>query len=179
MKLTQITITYGETQSLPEYSNVKPAITLAATLDQDDDPAEVEALLWQHAKESVHSQVDLALEANGRPAKYSAEPRYQVMQTYWNEWDHRGETKPPQYVVILPNEINIERGAYAQRLIAAGNVSDSRKLRYEHARRVADEIVREEQRTLLDCSNGDLTPLLALGAPQVDPEVALDSDNPF
>src|SRR5688572_23962743 len=86
VKLTTITVSYGETQSLPEYSNVKPQITLGATLDEGDDPAQAEAYLWQLAKDSVHAQIDLALEANGRPAKHSTEPRYQILQTRRNMW---------------------------------------------------------------------------------------------
>jgi len=181
MKITQITVSYGETQSLPEYSNVKPALTLTATLDEGDDATETEALLWAHAKDAVHSQIDLALEANGRAAKYDSAPRYQVMETYWHEWDHRGEAKPPQYVIILPNEISPERDAYAQRLVHAGNsIGDARKLRYDHARRVAAEVMQERGYSLIDCSNGDLTPLKeAIGAPTSNPDVAPTEESPF
>jgi len=169
VKLTQITVSYGVTQSLPQYSNVKPAITLTADLEDGDSPAVVEANLWQWAKDAVHHQVDLALEANDQAAKYSTEPRYQVMKTYWNEWDHRGEAKPPQYVIILPNEVNPNRDAYAQRLVHANYSGESRKLRYTHALAVAQEVLRnaDDGPMLIDCADGDLTPLnLALSAPE-------------
>ena len=184
MHITQITVSYGETQSLPEYSNVKPSLTLTATLDTTDDPAEAEALLWTQAKNAVREQIDLALEANGKAAKWSAEPRYQVMQSYWDQWSHKGEVKPPQYVIILPNSVNPPHDAYAQKLIHAGHYSgDARKLRYEHARRIAESVVEDRDDgpyTLLDCSNGDLTPLnLAIGAPESNPEVAPDGENTF
>lgn len=182
MKITEITVGYAAVQSLPEYSNVKPSLTLTATLDEGDDPAEAEALLWHHAKDAVHAQVDLALEANDRAAKYSTDPRYQVMKTYWNQWDHRGETKPPQYVVILPNEINLERGAYAQSLIHAAHTGDSRKLRYTHALVLARDVIADadDSPTLLDCGKGDLTLLnLALSAPESNPEAAPTADSPF
>lgn len=182
MHITQITVSYGETQSLPSYSNVKPNLTLTATLDEGDDPAEAEALLWQHAKESVHAQIDLALEANDQAAKYDPAPRFQVMKTYWNQWDHRGETKPPQYVVILPNEINPDRDAYGQRLIHANHSGESRKLRYTHALAVAKDAMNgaDDNPTLLDCSNGDLTPLSeALSVTESNPDVAPTADNPF
>jgi hypothetical protein len=171
MHITQITVSYGETQSLPEYSNVKPNVTLTATLDEGDSPEQAEAALWTLAKQSVHEQIDLALELNGKAAKYSAESRYQVMQTYWNEWDHRGQTKPPQYVVILPNELSPGRDAYAQRLIHAGHSTDARKLRYSHALQIAEDVMREHaDYTLLDCASGDLTALnLALSAPEYTP----------
>ncbi len=168
MNITQITVSYGETQSLPEYSNVKPSITLTATLDAGDDAAEAEAELWQHAKDAVREQIDLALEANGKAAKWSGEPRYQVMETYWDQWSHKGETKPPQYVIILPNSVNPARDAYAQKLVHAGNSSgDARKIRYHQAQRIAAEVMQERGYDLIDCSNGDLTPLnLAISAPE-------------
>ena len=172
MNITQITVSYGETQSLPEYSNVKPSLTLTAVLNDGELAEEVETELWKMAKESVREQIDLALEANGRPAKYSSEPRYQVLRTYWNQWDHRGETKPPQYVIIAPDGLKLDRGAYSQRLIG-----DSSKLRYHHAQKVAAELLgdKEEGYTLLDCSNGDLTPLnLAISAPEVAPAAVGD-----
>lgn len=182
MNITQITVSYGGTQSLPEYSNTKVNLILTATLDEGDDPAVAEAELWALAKAHAHEQIDLALEANDRAAKYDPAPRYQVVKTYWNQWDHRGEEKPPQYVVILPNEINIDRGAYSQRLVHTV-YPEGRKLRYPHAQRIAEATVRENAEdayTLLDCSNGDLTPLnLALSAPESNPEVAPTEDNPF
>jgi hypothetical protein len=177
MQITQITVSYGETQSLPEYSNVKPNLTITATLDAGDSPGEVELLLWNQAKAAVREQIDQALEASGRPAKWSEEPRYQVLRTYWNQWDHRGETKPPQYVIIAPDEIKLDRGAYAQRLIG-----DSSKLRLGHAQKVAAELLgdKDEGYTLLDCSTGDLTALdVAIGAPESNPDVAPTADSPF
>jgi len=182
MHITQITVSYGETQSLPEYSNVKPSLTLTATLDEGESAEAIEQALWTLAKTSVREQIDLALEGSGKAAKWSDESRYQVLRTYWNQWDHKGQAKPPQYVVILPNEINVERDAYAQKLIHAGYSGDSRKLRYSHALVIARELLgdTEEQYTLLDCSNGDLTPLnLAIGAPESNPEAAPDEENTF
>lgn len=177
MKITQITVSYGETQSLPEYSNVKPNLTLTATLDESDDPTEAEALMWQHAKLHVHEQIDAALEANGKPAKYSTEPRYQVLYTYWNDWEHRGETKPPQYVIIAPDAMKLDRYGYAQRIIA-----DSSRVRYSHAQSLATELMgqRNEGYTLIDCASGDLTALnLAIGAPNSNPEYAPTPANDF
>jgi hypothetical protein len=182
MRITEITVGYAEVQSLPEYSNIKPSQTRTATLDAHDDAAAIEAELWTHAKNQVHEQIDLALEANGKAAKWSLDARYQVMQTYWSEYEHRGEAKPPQYVIILPNQIDLDRYAYAQKLIHAGNSSgDARKLRYAHARQIADAVLRQhEGSTLLDCSDGDLTSLnLAIGAPESNPDVAPTVDSPF
>jgi len=167
MQITQITVSYGETQSLPEYSNVKPALTITAVLNDGEDAEAAEAELWTQAKNAVREQIDLALEANGKAAKWSGEPRYQVMQTYWNQWDHRGEKEPPQYVIILPNNVNPDRDSYAQRLTHASNsIGDARKLRYEHALRIAAEVVQERGYGLLDCSDGDLSRLEAALPPK-------------
>jgi len=166
MNITQITVSYGETQSLPEYSNVKPNITLTATLDEGDDAIAIEAALWSHAKQAVHEQIDLALEANDKAAKYDPAPRFQVVRTYWHEWSHRGETRPPQYVVILPNEVKLEKGAYSQELAHFGP-GEARKLRYAAALRAAAEVVSQDGYILLDLADGDLTPLnLALSVPE-------------
>lgn len=161
MKITQITVSYGATQSLPEYSNIKPQLVLTASVDEGEDPAAVEAELWALTKAHVHEQIDQALEASGRAAKYSDEPRYQVLRTYWNEWDHKGQPKPPQYVIILPNEISLNEKAYNQKLIHTGYGNESRKLRYTHALAVAQEAIQhnDDHPALLDCSNGDLAPL--------------------
>jgi hypothetical protein len=180
MNITQITVSYGETQSLPEYSNVKPNLTITATLDEGDDAQAIEAELWAQAKNAVREQIDLALEANDRAAKWSGEPRYQVLRTYWNHWEHRGEEKPPQYVVILPNEINVDREAYGQKLVHAGHY-ESRKLRLAHAQRLGQTALDEnEGYTLIDCSDGDLSRLAAaLGVPESNPDYAPTPDSPF
>jgi hypothetical protein len=180
VNITQITVSYGETQSLPEYSNVKPSLTLTAVLSEGEDAAEAEAELWTHAKNAVREQIDQALEANDKAAKWSGEPRYQVMETYWDKWSHKGEAEPPQYVIILPNAINLERDAYAQKFVSSGRAGDARKVRYDHARRIAAEVCAERGYTLIDCSDGDLTPLnLAIGAMGSNAEVAPTAEAPF
>ena len=167
MHITQITVSYGETQSLPEYSNVKPSLTLTATIDADDDPAVVEAQLWQLAKDSVHAQIDMALEANDRAAKYDPAPRYQIMRTYWDRYGQpRGAIEPPEIVVILPNELELKE-RLGQRLVHAG-YPESRKLRYGHALRLARESARELGASLIDCADGELMRLAAALAPSTE-----------
>lgn len=162
VNITQITVSYGETQSLPEYSNVKPNITLTAVLQNGDDPAEAEALLWQHARTAVQDQIDSALESCGRAAKYDPAPRYQLMKTYRDRWADRGKPKAPKIVVILPNELELARDAYPASLTHAG-YPESRGLRLAHVQRLAESVLREnEGYTLIDCSSGDLTPLDAV-----------------
>ena len=159
MNITTITVSYGETQSLPEYSNVKPLLSITATLDEGEDVALIEAQLWEHAKDAVHAQIDLALEANDKPAKYSTEPRYQVMKTARNDYFERGKPEPPRLVVILPDALNPKDATDRARLVHAA-YGASRNLRYAHALRVAHEAAESyEGAAILDCSDGDLTPL--------------------
>lgn len=154
MKLTQITVSYGETQSLPEYSNVKPSITLAATLDDGDDSAAVEAELWGLAKAAVHEQIDLALESCGKAAKYSTEPRYQVMRTAHDRYRRDDDPpNPPPLIVVLPNEMSLDN-----RFVHVG-WPESRKLRYAHAFLIAQERAQEIGAPILDCADGDLSRL--------------------
>ena len=70
MKITDITVSYGITQSLPGYCNTKPALTLTAHIDEGDDALKVEAFLFDHARCIVHEQADQALEAAGEPARH-------------------------------------------------------------------------------------------------------------
>ena len=184
MKITQITVSYGQTQSLPEYSNVKPNLTITATIYPDEDPTEIEHMLWAWARDSVHAQIDSALEANGKAARYDPAPRYQVLHTYWNKWDHRGEAEPPQYVIILPNGVDLDRDEYVQMVLAGHYSGDARKLRYAHARQIAAEVLQDPRYTLLDCANGDLEQLAVLrkpAAPPVEsnPDAAPTPDSPF
>lgn len=163
MRITTITVSYGETCSLPEYSNVKPSITLTAELDEDDGREQVEADLWAMARSSVREEIDAALELHGRAAKYSEEPRYQVIKSHkYDRWDTPAGTISPPYepiVVILPNEINERFDGYVH-----AAYGESRNLRYHHALQVAQRVVAAEGARLVDCSDGDLSriPSMAL-----------------
>lgn len=78
MNITSVTVGWQQTQSLPEYSNIKPSVIFTAQLGEEDDLAGVVFELRTMAKEFVEAQIDDALEANERPAKYSLEARYDV-----------------------------------------------------------------------------------------------------
>lgn len=170
MNITQITVSYGETQSLPEYSNVKPNITITATIQEDEDATAVEVALWAHAKQQVHEQVDLALEANDRAAKYDPAPRFQVMRTYNDNYGpNRDKPKLPIIVVILPNELGVKE-RFDARFVHAG-YAESRMLRYDHAMRVARKAAQEHDADLIDCADGDLARLeAALAVAERNPE---------
>lgn len=93
MRIETITVSYGMTQSLPKYSNVKPSITLTGVLAEGEDREQAKAALLDEARAFVHEAIDVALEASDRPAKYSAEPRYEVRRTtsYYDHDRPRGQ----------------------------------------------------------------------------------------
>lgn len=173
MKLTQITVSYGQTQSLPEYSNVKPNLTLTAVLDEGDDPAAVEAELWRQAKAAVHEQIDLALESVGRAAKYDPAPRFQVVHTRQRSGYNYDRDLPelPHLVVILPNEIRTDK-----RFTHPYYSSESEGIRYQHALSIAAKYAQAKGATLIDCASGDLTPLWA-AMPETEPDAMQEEDN--
>ncbi len=55
MKITEITVTAGRTFNHPheQYSNLRPEVTLRATLDESDDPVKAAADLQQKAETLV------------------------------------------------------------------------------------------------------------------------------
>lgn len=159
MQITQITVSYGETQSLPEYSNVKPNIMITAAIQEGDDPSAVEVTLWAHAKQQVHEQIDLALEGSNMAAKYSTEPRFQVLRTYQGH-AARGRIEQPKIVVVLPADMRLSR-QLNQRL-GGPSYRETKKLRYGHAMRIATEYAHDQECELLDCADGDISRLEAL-----------------
>ena len=165
MHITQITVSYGETQSLPEYSNVKPNITITATIEEGDDPTAAELALWEHAKQQVHEQIDLALEGSGMAAKYSDEPRFQVQRTYQGYTAH-GRIDQPKIVVILPDALRLSEEL--NRRLGSVSYRETKKLRYGHAMRIATEYAHDQECQLLDCADGDISRLEALLPPLPD-----------
>lgn len=155
MKLTTITVSYGETQSLPEYSNVKPQITLGATLDEGDEPELIEAWLWEQARAAVHIEIDLALERAGKAAKHDlAALRFWVAQTRQNSWRKKNDPPDlPRLIVLLP------QGRKDDRLVSVYADGDTERLREEHARRLAVRVAAEQECPLIDCFDGDLSRL--------------------
>lgn len=163
-QLTQVTIHYGLTQSLPDYCNTKPGLTLSATLDLDDDAHEVMRTLYTLARHEVEAQVDEALEAAGRSARYSMEPRYRVVRSYPERRSHVAGTTI--VVAILPADMRLDH-VDDLRFYDTSSTGDSRGLRYTHALKVAqatvDDVVEQEQRAIVvDCSAGDEVALVAL-----------------
>ena len=79
MNITQVTVGWQQTQSLPSYSNIKPSLSLTAQLSDGDNVDLVIEQLRNQARGFVEAQIDDALEANEQPAKYSLDARYDVL----------------------------------------------------------------------------------------------------
>jgi hypothetical protein len=180
MQITEITVSYGRTQSLEAYCNVRPSVTLRATLDEGEDPEAARQQLLDEARAIVYEEVDQALEDDGKAAKYSTEPRYRLYisgESMWVGRDRWGSrtTKvdaPERLLVLLPNDKRLDAGdapTWWNRPYGA-----SSKLRMAHARRCIDEYLKEHPEfRLIDCADGDLSriPQWAMSPPpEPEPE---------
>ena len=154
MKIESVSVSYGLTQSLRNYCNVRPSITLTAALDAGEDAEDVQAELLAQAKEFIHEEIDQALEADGQAARYSAEPRYSAYRTVPWRFTY-------QAVVIVPTGVALPVGYQ--------HVPDVPfKSRYNAAFRAALEYAKHEQIELHDCSNGDVSDIPTEGGPVDD-----------
>lgn len=79
MPVREVTIEFALTQNLGDYTNVKPSVRLVLDVPEGEAyaPDVLEELMAQ-ARAVVQAEVDAALEANDRPARYSNDPRYDV-----------------------------------------------------------------------------------------------------
>lgn len=97
MHITKITVSYQETQSLGDYSNVKPSVTLEVALTEGDDFETSFAAAQAIVRRAVQGDVDDALEAHGRPARYSTQSRYTLFTRH-----RRVKNGLPDLAVIGP-----------------------------------------------------------------------------
>jgi len=79
MTITQLTVSFKRTQSLPGYCNVSSGINVTADVSTDEDPLVVEQRLRGELEQSVDEWIDAALEQAGQPARFSADPRYDLL----------------------------------------------------------------------------------------------------
>lgn len=164
MKITQVSVLFAETCSLPEYCNVKPAVGYTAVLEDGDDPEAVRRTLLDKAKSQVHDEVDAALEASNCPPKYYSGPRVQLMGSYRNK-----------IFVLLPDSMNSNWPE---------NITHLTEIRRGQRPETGDLIGRamatERGWQYFDCSDGNLQPLqdyLELQATiEEDKEIAVDEE---
>jgi hypothetical protein len=158
MKPTSITVSFGRTQSLSSYSNIKPAITLSADLEDGDDPEACRAALLEQARTFVEEQIDLALEADGTPAKFSSAPRYKVLYVAerWIDGLRRQTrvTPPERLILIVPMGAQLAGGRTPW---WSEIYSPTRDLRLRHAQARAAEWQDDHDGVrIIDCAGGDL-----------------------
>ena len=75
MTITQLTVSFKRTQSLPGYCNVSSGLTVTADVSADEEPFVVEQRLLGELEKSVNEWIDAALEQAGQPARFSTEHR--------------------------------------------------------------------------------------------------------
>lgn len=155
MQITEITASWSETASLGNYSNVRPSLTLKATIGPDENPVEVEGALLAIVRQQVQEQVDQALERDGQPAKYSQEPRYDILSARWQV----GQEQQTKILIIVPHRepstiagVRFYRHANKERYAAA-----LRKLEEDRA----DDLSGELRTLVFDCSDGFLDRAIA------------------
>jgi len=144
MQIIEITISYEATQSLSDYSNVRPGIRLTVRLDEGDDPVITQQALLNEVRTIIHKEIDDCLIADGKAPRYYMGQRYQVV---YNMERHiiallPDETKP----VDLPGP-----GSWFHEA--------PRRLRLDQARRIAHRFAGDREYQVMDCCNGDLSHL--------------------
>ena len=159
MNITEITVSYSITQSLPGYCNVKPGLTLTATIEEGEDALKVEAFLFDHAKRIVHEQADLALESTGEPAHFSPEPRYDLITTTRPHWgDLEGWAFPYECVALVPHGLREYPRGWTG--------TNKNRMRYRQALAVLERKAEARDLTMIDCSDGDLSRLPEMCPPE-------------
>lgn len=174
MPLTKITVTYGRTQSLPDYCNVRPSVSLEWTLDPREDPEEVWKDLLTDARLIVEEECDAALEDAGRPARFSTEPRYSVVVSTapnTRSWGKVQLVPPERAVCVVPanQEAMVREWGYM-----GGGIYPSDGLRWSHVLRLAQEFIATQadrgiEYRLIECRTPDDLRFIPR-APEPEPE---------
>jgi len=170
MQITDISISYEATQSLSNYSNVRPGIRLTAHLDEGDSPETVKATLLDEARTMIHEEIDDALIADGQPPRHYIGPRYRVLYE-----------RQAHIVVILPDDDDTySRLPSPGDWVSSSGVRPSRQMRLDQARDVAARLAAYmgEGSSIVDCYDGDLSRLVVPepGDPNADPTQLPDED---
>lgn len=168
MKLTTVTVSFARTQSLGNYSNVKPSITLTAELEDGDDPDAAKTALYAEARAFVEEAVDLAIEADGDAAKFDqTSPRYHVIRSRTSPayGDHGPLITPPVVAIVPASRLDGVPGDNAY------NTETYRPVRWGHAKKIAADALDkiEPGALLILCDDGDLSRLPQRPTPPLDP----------
>ncbi len=126
MGTTSFTVGWSETVSIGSYSNTKPTRSRTVTVGPDEDAVALEAWHAADIKRMVQEEVDQALEQVGQPAKYSPDPRFDIIIERWSRHSHilivPSGTRPiVAGLKLYPSETKFRLAAaqaYAQQRIA-------------------------------------------------------------
>lgn len=159
MQISQVTITYSRTQSLGNYSNVKPGVTLTAVIDAQDDFDKVEENLLIIAKGIVHDEIDSALEADGSEPLFFKGPLFSV---------HYANMR--NVVVVHPESEPLpEYDNWKERDPWHRDHRLPRRMRLETAMREGRLLSNEKQLLFRNCIDGDYKFIPTLPDPGPEP----------
>lgn len=146
-EVTEITVSYGITQNLGDYTNVKISVSMTATLEPVDDvETECYALLNQ-AKREVHEKVDDEMEVSQLTPKYHDGPLYTV---HWNK--ARGCVVIAPAGAKMPKEDTWRTSDYWRTLY-----DEPERMRLGRAMTAAERYADSNDLVLIDCADGDLS----------------------
>lgn len=168
-QVTEIRVRYETLASFGQYSNVRPAVELVATVGDGDDLAAVRDELAAQAAETVEHLVDRALVANGEPPRYSTAPRFDVWSLYG--------IGTPAIVIAPAGELDARADGLDARVNRRGLLYLQALDVVQRARERGRMMYRDEPQ-LLDCSRGNFDQVDAWlaqdgqpGEPLVDDEL--------
>ncbi len=132
MGTTSFTVGWSETVSIGSYSNSKPTRSRTVTVGPGEDAAVLEAWHAADIKRIVQEEVDQALEQVGQPAKYSPDPRFDIIIERWSRHTHilivpSGTRPKVAGLKLYPSETKFRLAAaraYAQQRIARRDRGD-------------------------------------------------------
>jgi len=99
MNITQLTVSFKRTQSLPGYCNVSSGLTATADVPAGEDHLVVEQRLRNELEQAVNEWIDDALEEAGQPARYRADSRYDLL--WWRN---------AKLAIIAPHILPLQQG---------------------------------------------------------------------
>lgn len=158
MEITQVTVSYARTESLSNYCNIKPGVTLTATVQEGDDSKVVRNLLFGQAMDAVHQLVDDARERDGMRPKFYKGTLYRS----WYNANRNCVVLAPE-TAVLPNESNWK---YVDHWHSRATASRAHQARENALERTAEY----PGCVFVDCSDGNFDTLPAL--PDAGPEPA-------
>jgi len=81
MNITEISVSYEETCSLPGYNNVRPGLRMTAIVEEGETADMVKNRLMKQVRYFVRDEVDQALMDNGKAPKYYEGQRYKIVHS--------------------------------------------------------------------------------------------------